>query len=122
MFYGWTGNSYLKLYSTERDSGKWSNIKMLDGNINTDYHNAAASFDAKESKLYFTRTNIEKHPNKVVGKTNINPNGPAIKKLKNCRPFFVNLLPHVLLRFYFRKSKKISSVRVSQIRSFGWKI
>ncbi len=52
--YGWTGNSYLRLYQLDGDSAKLFPI-----DAGTDYHVGAASFIADGNQMYFTLTRKE---------------------------------------------------------------
>ncbi|RDC56609.1 flagellar motor protein MotB [Pedobacter chinensis] len=55
--YGWTGNSYLKLYiGSATDS-----VKLFPIEAGTDYHVGPASFSADGNEVYFTLTRIQKH-------------------------------------------------------------
>ncbi len=57
--YGWTGNSYLKLYEAEsKDSLKSDSIKMslFPKEINNEYHVGPATISHNGDTLYFTRT------------------------------------------------------------------
>lgn len=57
----WTGNSYLDIYSAEKDStGKWMNPIALKGDINGQLHEGPATFNKKENIVYFTRSNYIK--------------------------------------------------------------
>lgn len=52
--YGWTGNSYLRLYQLEGDSAT-----LLPINAGTDYHVGAASLTADGNEMFFTLTRME---------------------------------------------------------------
>ena len=51
--YGWTGNPYLKLYST--GSKELPRIELLASPINNEFHNGPAVFTAGSDTVYFTR-------------------------------------------------------------------
>ena len=55
--YGWTGNSYLRLYEQNRKSG---DINYFPVSVRTDYHVGPASFTGDGNELYFTLTRIPK--------------------------------------------------------------
>lgn len=58
---GWTGNTYLNLYYTEKDnSGKWLTPEALKGVINGSYHEGPAVFNENEDRVFFTRSNYYK--------------------------------------------------------------
>ncbi|KAA6431206.1 OmpA family protein [Rufibacter glacialis] len=55
--YGWTGTPFLQLYSAERKgANSWGNIKPLEKAINTQFHNAIATFAPDFNEIFFTRT------------------------------------------------------------------
>ncbi|MFC6996364.1 OmpA family protein [Rufibacter roseus] len=54
--YGWTGTAYIQLYFAERKGNTWGNIKALEKSINTQYHNATATFSPNQNEIFFTRT------------------------------------------------------------------
>ncbi|WP_148041251.1 OmpA family protein [Rufibacter immobilis] len=55
--YGWTGAPYLQLYQAERQSNKtWGPITPLENGINTQFHNATATFSPDLEEIFFTRT------------------------------------------------------------------
>ena len=55
--YGWTGNSYLRLYYQKENSG---NAQIFPVTIGSDYHNGPASFTANGDEMYFTLTRMPK--------------------------------------------------------------
>ena len=55
--YGWTGNSYLRLYYQKEYS---ENVQIFPLAIGSDYHNGPASFTAKGNEMYFALTRIPK--------------------------------------------------------------
>lgn len=52
--YGWTGNHYLRLYTTNQNDS----IGLFPVNAGTDYHVGTASFSADGNEMYFTLTKI----------------------------------------------------------------
>ncbi|MGV3539861.1 MAG: OmpA family protein [Rufibacter sp.] len=55
--YGWTGTPYLQLYFAQKKGEKeWEPVKPLDKKINTEYHNATATFSESGNEIFFTRT------------------------------------------------------------------
>ena len=56
------GGSFLDLYYSKKDqsSGKWSSPEPIKGGVNTEYHDAYATFSADAQTMYFTRTNESK--------------------------------------------------------------
>ncbi len=55
---GWTGRSYLDLYFSKLgDDGNFERPKILKGEINGEYHEAAATFNKEGNIVYFTRSN-----------------------------------------------------------------
>ncbi|MBA9076134.1 MULTISPECIES: OmpA family protein [Rufibacter] len=69
--YGWTGTPYLQLYYAPRKGeNQWGEPKLLDKNINSEYHNATATFTGNFSEIFFTRTMQVKNkvlPEEVAG-------------------------------------------------------
>ncbi|HEX8548401.1 MAG TPA: OmpA family protein [Cytophagaceae bacterium] len=66
--YGWTGNPYLRIFETTRDSNfQWLTAKALDPEINTEYHNGPISISPDGKHLFLTRTNKAKNLKKVTG-------------------------------------------------------
>ncbi|WAC40912.1 OmpA family protein [Pedobacter sp. SL55] len=61
--YGWTGNSYLRLYQQDAD-GKISQFPLKTG---SNYHVGSASFSADQKEVYFTLTRIPEKIQKVKG-------------------------------------------------------
>lgn len=57
--YGWTGNSYLKLYKTDSNRSV-STLSLLPKPINNEFHNGPAIFTQDNKEIYFTRTNLIK--------------------------------------------------------------
>lgn len=54
----WTGNSYLDLYFTQKNTdGKWISPTLLKGDINGKYHEGPAVFTKEGNVVYFTRNN-----------------------------------------------------------------
>lgn len=64
--YGWTGNSYLNLYSSnlhsegEVDPFMADESNPFDAQLNSPYHDGSASFSSDFNTIYFTRTIREK--------------------------------------------------------------
>ena len=57
--YEWSGQKYLDLYVAELDSlERLINPKILEGNINTQYHESSATFTNDMKTVYFTRNNF----------------------------------------------------------------
>ena len=57
----WTGNSYLDLYSMQKDSnGNWLSPELLQGDINGRLHEGPATFSEDGTIVYFTRSNYFK--------------------------------------------------------------
>lgn len=64
--YGWTGNSYLHLYQS---NGKDSNsTKLLNRDINGDYHSASASYTGNGREMYYAKTMLVKKGTSFLGK------------------------------------------------------
>lgn len=62
----WTGNSYLDLYSMQKDSeGNWMEPEMLQGDINGRFHEGPACFTPDGNVVYFTRSNYFKRKMEV---------------------------------------------------------
>ncbi|MEY3238213.1 MAG: hypothetical protein RI883_2314 [Bacteroidota bacterium] len=58
---GWTGNSYLDLYTMKKDvEGNWLSPELLQGDINGRFHEGPATFSADGNEVYFTRSNYTK--------------------------------------------------------------
>lgn len=54
----YTGMSFMDLYYTKKDkAGKWMAPEPLKGGVNSEYHDAFATFSADGQTMYFTRTN-----------------------------------------------------------------
>lgn len=54
----YSGLSFMDLYYTKKDkAGKWSAPEALKGGVNSEYHDAFATFSADGQTMYFTRTN-----------------------------------------------------------------
>jgi peptidoglycan-associated lipoprotein len=69
----YTGNSFIDLYYIKKDkaTGKWSAPEALKGGVNSEYHDAFATFTQDGLTMYFTRTNqskgkIKKNKNNVA--------------------------------------------------------
>jgi peptidoglycan-associated lipoprotein len=58
----YTGNSFIDLYfiKKDKDSGKWSAPEAIKGGVNSEYHDAFATFTQDGLTMYFTRTNQSK--------------------------------------------------------------
>jgi outer membrane protein OmpA-like peptidoglycan-associated protein len=57
----WTGNSYLDLYTMQKDSaGNWLSPELLQGDINGRLHEGPATFSEDGNVVYFTRSNYLK--------------------------------------------------------------
>lgn len=54
--YGWTGNPFLQLYYAPRENNQWQKPELLGKTINTQYHNATATFSQDYQEVLFTRT------------------------------------------------------------------
>ncbi|SMO67256.1 OmpA family protein [Solitalea koreensis] len=54
--YGWTGNSYLKLYYAEMKDGVAKSPILFASNLSGDFHNGPATFSPNGDEIYFTRT------------------------------------------------------------------
>ena len=54
-----TGQTYLDLFFIRKDksTGTWSKPELLKGGINTEYHDAMATFSSDGKTVYFTRSN-----------------------------------------------------------------
>lgn len=64
--YTWTGNGYLHLYqSSGKDSG---DTKLLERNINGDFHSASASYTADNDAMYYAVTTLAKKKRTFLGK------------------------------------------------------
>ncbi|MNJ97474.1 Photosystem I chlorophyll a apoprotein A2 [compost metagenome] len=62
----WTGNSYLDLYQMEKDSsGAWLEPRLLQGDINSKFHEGPATFSQDGKTVYFTRSNYFKRKMEV---------------------------------------------------------
>lgn len=62
----WTGNSYLDLYEMKKDSaGAWLTPKLLQGDINSRFHEGPATFTKDGKTVYFTRSNYFKRKMEV---------------------------------------------------------
>ena len=56
--YEWSGEKFLDLFEAEIDSlGEISNPKILNGQVNTMYHESSAAFSNDLKTMYFTRNN-----------------------------------------------------------------
>lgn len=66
--YTWTGNSYLHLYeSNGKDS---SDSKLLERNINGDFHSASVSYTADNNAMYYAITTLQKKKRTFLAKEN----------------------------------------------------
>lgn len=56
----YTGGGYLDLFFIKKDksTGKWSSPEALKGGVNSEYHDAFATFSADGQTIYFTRSNL----------------------------------------------------------------
>ncbi len=62
----WTGNSYLDLYQMKKDtSGAWLQPSLLQGDINSKFHEGPATFSQDGNVVYFTRSNYFKRKMEV---------------------------------------------------------
>ncbi len=62
----WTGNSYLDLYQMKKDStGAWLPPHLLQGDINSKFHEGPATFSQDGNTVYFTRSNYYKRKMEV---------------------------------------------------------
>ena len=99
--YGWTGNSYLRLYSakplyTADYYNEFSNPDLAKGLYNKDYHDGPASFNKTYDKVFINRTYIykdkaKKNPARI--KTHLLKLFYADRKdktWKSFKPFFMN--------------------------------
>ncbi|TKC08524.1 OmpA family protein [Pedobacter frigoris] len=57
--YGWTGNSYLRLYEFQ-NAGNTDNLALFPFDAGTSYHVGAASFTSDGKEMFFTLTRIPK--------------------------------------------------------------
>jgi outer membrane protein OmpA-like peptidoglycan-associated protein len=64
--YGWTGNSYLKLFYLSFDKFKKDSVDLFPLDAGTDYHIGSASFTADGNEMYFT---VTRAPKKVKADT-----------------------------------------------------
>ena len=55
--YGWNKQPTLDLYAADFDNGNLSNIKPLEGDINSKYNEGSVAITSDGKKMYFTRTN-----------------------------------------------------------------
>jgi len=58
--HGWTNESYLNLYTTEKNSGKDLPPKIFMGDLNSKYNDGPVCFAKDNSTIYFTRNNYSK--------------------------------------------------------------
>ncbi|MBB2151403.1 OmpA family protein [Pedobacter gandavensis] len=63
--YGWTGNGYLKLYSTAKGTDELSLFNIPTG---TNYHQGSISFSADENTAFFALTQLPKRLKRSKGK------------------------------------------------------
>lgn len=57
--FAWDQQAFLDLFTADRDEeGNLTNVKSLDGEINTEYHESSATFNKKGNIVYFTRNNF----------------------------------------------------------------
>jgi outer membrane protein OmpA-like peptidoglycan-associated protein/tetratricopeptide (TPR) repeat protein len=57
----WTGNSYLELYTMQKDEdGNWLSPELLKGDVNGRFHEGPATFSPDGNTIYFTRSNYFK--------------------------------------------------------------
>ncbi|WP_317195490.1 OmpA family protein [Rufibacter psychrotolerans] len=72
--YGWTGTPYLQLYYAERKgTTAWAEIKPMEKTINTQFHNAIATFSPDFNEVFFTRTKRVKNrvlPDELLTESN----------------------------------------------------
>ncbi len=69
--YAWTGKPYLQLFSMQKEAGKtWGPPTAMPDILNTEFHNATASFSRDGNTIFFTRTNKERYKK---AKTNTDP-------------------------------------------------
>ena len=60
---GTSGQNYTDLWETKVDrKGKWSTPVLVQGAVNSEYNDGAATFDKKYSSMYFTRCPVEQTP------------------------------------------------------------
>lgn len=63
----WTGRPYLQLYTIEKDKSKnWGAATPMPVPVNSDFHNAAATFTKDGNTIYFTRTHKEQYRQRKV--------------------------------------------------------
>ncbi|MBX7201708.1 MAG: OmpA family protein [Bacteroidia bacterium] len=69
----YTGQTYLDLYYFKKDpkAGSWSTPVWLTGGVNSEYHDAFATFTADGKTMYFTRSNEAKGKAKKNAKNEI---------------------------------------------------
>ncbi|MBO3116793.1 OmpA family protein [Winogradskyella sp. DF17] len=58
--YRWNEQPYLDLYSVEKTSQGYGEVKALEGKINTKYHESSAVFSPNGKYIFFTRNNYYK--------------------------------------------------------------
>lgn len=59
--YGWNDQPFLDLFSAEKqEDGSYENIKTLDAEVNTKFHESTAAFTPDDAVMYFTRNNYFK--------------------------------------------------------------
>jgi outer membrane protein OmpA-like peptidoglycan-associated protein len=56
--YRWNDQPYLDLYSVEKTSQGFGEVKALEGKINTKYHESSAVFSPNGKYVFFTRNNF----------------------------------------------------------------
>lgn len=60
---GTSGQNYTDLWKTKVDrKGKWSTPVLIEGAVNSEYNDGAATFDKKFSSMYFTRCPVLRTP------------------------------------------------------------
>ncbi|GAB1858471.1 OmpA family protein [Flavobacteriaceae bacterium MHTCC 0001] len=57
--YKWNRQPFLDLYVVEKDNDAYSKIAAFSEAINTKYHESTATFNLKDSIMYFTRNNYD---------------------------------------------------------------
>lgn len=66
----WTGESYTTLFFSSKHGYKWTEPTELAGKSKVPYHEGPACFNARGTKIYFTR-NVEKSKSKKTGTVNL---------------------------------------------------
>ena len=65
--YRWNEEPYLDLYTVKTDNGTYGEVKDINGDINTKYHESSAVFSPNGKYMFFTRNNYFKRRYKEDG-------------------------------------------------------